>query len=66
MVARYFGMISQLDDAFGKILRALHETGHADNTLIVFTSPRRHVRKPIKCWTSTMCFSRTTRAYHCV
>ncbi len=38
MVARYFGMISQLDDALGKILQVLQETGQADNTVIVFTS----------------------------
>lgn len=38
MVARYFGMISQLDDAFGRILRALDETGQAGDTIIVFTS----------------------------
>lgn len=38
MVARYFGMISQLDDAFGKLLRTLKEAGQWENTIIVFTS----------------------------
>lgn len=38
MVARYYGMISQLDDAFGKILRTLQETGQAKDTIVVFTS----------------------------
>ncbi len=38
MVARYFGMISQLDDAFGKLLRTLKESGQWENTIIVFTS----------------------------
>lgn len=38
MVARYFGMISQLDDAFGRVLRMLEKTGQAENTIVVFTS----------------------------
>ncbi len=38
MVARYFGVISQLDDAFGRIIRVLKETGQYDNTIIVFSS----------------------------
>ena len=38
MVARYFGMISQLDDAFGKLLRTLKESGQWENTIIIFTS----------------------------
>ena len=38
MVARYFGMISQLDDAFGGLMRTLKETGQWDNTIIIFTS----------------------------
>ena len=38
MVARYFGVISQLDDAIGRILAFLRESGAYDDTLIVFTS----------------------------
>lgn len=38
MVARYYGVISQLDQAIGRILDALDETGQADDTLVVFTS----------------------------
>ena len=38
MVARYFGVISQLDQAIGRILDALRETGQYDDTLIIFTS----------------------------
>ncbi|NLG23717.1 MAG: sulfatase-like hydrolase/transferase [Clostridiales bacterium] len=38
MVARYYGVISQLDDAIGKILAALEETGQAGNTIVAFTS----------------------------
>ena len=38
MVARYFGVISQLDDALGKIFNALQEYGQSDNTVVVFTS----------------------------
>jgi len=38
MVARYYALITQLDDAIGKILRALDETGQAQNTIVAFTS----------------------------
>lgn len=34
--ARYYGMITNIDDNFGKILSALEETGAMENTLIVF------------------------------
>lgn len=37
-VARYYGMVSQLDDAIGRILRGLDELGQTEDTLIVFTS----------------------------
>ena len=36
--ARYYAMIAQIDDQFGRILRALDETGQRDNTVIIFTS----------------------------
>ncbi len=38
MVARYFGCISQLDDAVGMILDTLRQSGAYDETLIIFTS----------------------------
>ncbi|MBQ3668010.1 MAG: sulfatase-like hydrolase/transferase, partial [Clostridia bacterium] len=38
MVARYFGCISQLDDAIGIILNTLRQSGQYDDTLIIFTS----------------------------
>ena len=38
MVARYYGWITQLDDAIGRILAALKETGQYDDTAILFTS----------------------------
>jgi len=37
-VAAYYGIISQLDDAVGKVLDELERTGTADNTVIIFTS----------------------------
>lgn len=36
--ARYYAMIAQIDDQFGRILQTLDETGQRDNTVIVFTS----------------------------
>ena len=35
-IADYYGMITHLDAQIGRILAALKETGHADNTIIVF------------------------------
>ncbi len=37
-VACYYGAISQLDAAFGRIVDALEKSGQLDDTLIVFTS----------------------------
>jgi arylsulfatase A-like enzyme len=36
--ARYYAMIAQIDDQFGRILQTLDETGQRDNTVIIFTS----------------------------
>ena len=38
IVARYYGVISQVDDAVGKVLAALDHTGQAENTLVIYTS----------------------------
>ncbi|MFM8556399.1 MAG: sulfatase [Betaproteobacteria bacterium] len=38
IIALTYGMITMIDDAVGRILAALHESGLADNTVIVFTS----------------------------
>lgn len=35
-IADYYGMITHLDDCIGEILEVLEETGHADNTIIIF------------------------------
>jgi len=34
----YYALISQLDDAVGRILNTLEETGEANNTLVIFSS----------------------------
>ncbi len=34
----YFGMISQIDDAIGKMLSYLDDTGLSDNTVVIYTS----------------------------
>ena len=36
--ARYFGLVTLVDRAIGGIMRALEETGQADNTIVVYTS----------------------------
>ncbi len=37
-LARYWGLASQVDHHFGRILDALADSGHAENTIVVFTS----------------------------
>src|SRR5690606_37701687 len=36
-IAEYYGMISHLDAQIGRVLGALEQSGHAENTLIVFS-----------------------------
>jgi arylsulfatase A-like enzyme len=38
IVARYYAVITQMDDAIGKVLDALEESGQLENTLVVFCS----------------------------
>lgn len=38
IVARYYAIIAQMDDAIGRVLRALEETGAASDTLVIYTS----------------------------
>lgn len=37
-LAEYYGLIEHMDAQIGRILRALNETGHAGNTIIVFAA----------------------------
>ncbi len=36
--ANYYGLITMVDRAFARVIRALEESGQADNTIIVYTS----------------------------
>ena len=38
VTAAYYAMIEQLDNDFGRMLKALEESGQADNTIVIFTS----------------------------
>lgn len=38
VVARYFGMISQLDDAVGQVLQAVSQCGLENDTIVIFTA----------------------------
>ncbi|MFC5650241.1 sulfatase-like hydrolase/transferase [Paenibacillus solisilvae] len=38
IVARYYGIISQLDEAIGKVLTALEQMGAAEDTIVIFTA----------------------------
>ncbi len=37
-LAEYYGLVTHMDVQIGRILRALEETGHADNTYVVFAA----------------------------
>ncbi|OXM16320.1 sulfatase-like hydrolase/transferase [Paenibacillus herberti] len=37
-VARYYGIVSQMDDAVGMILQTLAELGEDENTIVIYTS----------------------------
>lgn len=36
--ARYFAVISQMDDAVGRVLKALEDSGQAEDTVVIFTA----------------------------
>jgi arylsulfatase A-like enzyme len=38
MISSYYGLVSEVDDWVGKILKKLDELGLAENTLVIFTS----------------------------
>lgn len=38
IAARYYAIISQMDDAVGKVIHTLEETGQLEDTLIIFTA----------------------------
>lgn len=38
VVARYYGIISQMDEAVGRVLQALDRSGAADRTIVIFTA----------------------------
>ena len=35
-IAAYYAMITHLDDQIGRVMTALEESGHADNTIVIF------------------------------
>ncbi|MCP3918938.1 MAG: sulfatase-like hydrolase/transferase [bacterium] len=37
-LAEYYGLITHMDDQIGRILEALERSGHADDTIVVFTA----------------------------
>jgi len=38
VTAAYYAMIEQVDDAFGRMVKALEESGQADNTIVIYMS----------------------------
>lgn len=37
-IAEYYGLVTQLDEQLGRVLKALEDSPHADNTYVIFTS----------------------------
>ena len=37
-IAAYYAMITEVDEQMGRVLETLRETGHADNTIVVFAA----------------------------
>jgi len=38
MIALTYGMITMIDDAIGRVMKTLEETGQAENTVVIFTA----------------------------
>ena len=70
--AGYYAHISALDDALGWILAAIRDSGQEQDTIVVFTRPRRHARFAWRvaqtvalmtaCWCRWYCAIRQPRA----
>lgn len=37
-IAEYYGLVTHLDEQVGRVLKALEETGQAENTLVIYTA----------------------------
>jgi arylsulfatase A-like enzyme len=48
--AHYYAFTEQLDDQIGRILKALDETGQADNTIVVFTTDHGDMAGAHRMW----------------
>ena len=58
-IAAYYAMITEVDEQMGRVLDTLRETGHADNTIVVFAADRTS-RMPIGSFGKSTGSSRRT------
>ena len=49
--AAYFALVSFMDDCVGKVMTALAQSGHADNTLVIYTSDHGELLGDHGFWT---------------
>jgi arylsulfatase A-like enzyme len=61
MRACYYGMISEVDDAVGRIVDHLKATGEYDHTLIVFTCDHGEMGGDHYCWGKELYFDQSFR-----
>ncbi|HEY4382918.1 MAG TPA: sulfatase-like hydrolase/transferase, partial [Ktedonobacteraceae bacterium] len=48
--AAYYGMVSFIDEQIGRVLRVLKESGHAEDTLIIYTSDHGEMLGDHELW----------------
>lgn len=54
--AAYFGLVSFMDHCVGRVLTALHASGHADDTLVVYTSDHGEMLGDHGIWTKQVMY----------
>ncbi len=61
LIARYWGLVSQVDASVGKILDTLERLGLADNTIVVYTSDHGDMMGSHKLVTKGVMYEEATR-----
>lgn len=59
--AGYYGLISYLDEKIGRLLEVLHETGLADNTLVVYVSDHGEMAGEHGMWRKSNFYEHSSR-----
>ena len=59
--ASYYGLCSFLDAQVGAVMNALHQTGQADNTLVIYTSDHGDHNGDRRMWTKMSLYDESAR-----